>query len=362
MLHQSNNRLRVWLGLSKEGREARAREQGFDTSRVVYHGTASDITFFDPSKAGQATGRPTAQLGVWVAHSPDVAADYALLAARRRVDSQATYPVLRRSSRPGHFVNQGHSAREIYDTLAQAKDDGYTSVIVSNFDSTSKNGPSTIEVIFDPSDIRSVHAAFDPDKAGSSNLLASSGLPAAANGLRDYAGGIGGAGYGAANPQDFDGDGEITGFDRLATAALYGTMGNLAQRGGERVFSKNSSAGIGAKPVAPPGIVSSSSGPFKSGPYDAKRAALQAGRDKLKRGEPLTPDELAAVDEADAWYARRQGKRVDAAAKQQKRRKAERQAFKDIGPLRQELSEVQEELRQSKRHGSRDALRISALE
>jgi hypothetical protein len=63
----------------------------------------------------------------------------------------------------------------IYDSLLkETKKAGYKGLIIRNvIDSPTGYGePSTVAAIFDPSNIRSVNAAFDPEKSGSSTLLA----------------------------------------------------------------------------------------------------------------------------------------------------------------------------------------------
>ena len=60
----------------------------------------------------------------------------------------------------------------------QAQSQGYDSVLY--------DGPGTVDgqpeiIIFDPANIRSVHAAFDPEKSGSSELLAA--VPFAVGGV-----------------------------------------------------------------------------------------------------------------------------------------------------------------------------------
>ena len=65
----------------------------------------------------------------------------------------------------------GEKNHEIAATLAQAWDDGYTSVLLKNY--TSPGGKKgDILVVRDPSQLRSPYAVFDPAKRDSADLLA----------------------------------------------------------------------------------------------------------------------------------------------------------------------------------------------
>ena len=103
-------------------------------------------------------------------------------------------------------------------------------------------------IILNPSNIRSVNAAFDPDNAASSSLLA--GFRANALSTRPaIAGGIGGA-LVPLPERDYDGDGDIDRDDMIkARAAAMAAGAGIGQ--GAQVLSRNALAGIGARPVTP---------------------------------------------------------------------------------------------------------------
>lgn len=65
------------LDMSPEARLARAREQGFDTGNVYYHGTgnANDLIAFDPKFAGQ--GNDQIGSGFYFTDNPETASHYA---------------------------------------------------------------------------------------------------------------------------------------------------------------------------------------------------------------------------------------------------------------------------------------------
>jgi hypothetical protein len=175
------------LDMSQAGRMARAKEMGFDTETVLYHGTPD-------SRGIMETGFKTVKekFGVkdpdrvyFFAENKKVADTYA--DDRRAFDYQnataETIPVYLKSrnpkivdwgGRPFRGKEKDGSGFSIRDYIDQARADGHDSVIIRNVIDTydGKGKPSTIRAVFDPSNIRSVNAAFDPEKSGSSTLLA----------------------------------------------------------------------------------------------------------------------------------------------------------------------------------------------
>jgi hypothetical protein len=175
------------LDMSQAGRMGRAKEMGFDTETVLYHGTPD-------SRGIMETGFKTVKekFGVkdpdrvyFFAENKKVADTYA--DDRRAFDYQnataETIPVYLKSrnpkivdwgGRPFRGKEKDGSGFAIRDYIDQARADGHDSVIIRNVIDTydGKGKPSTIRAVFDPSNIRSVNAAFDPEKSGSSTLLA----------------------------------------------------------------------------------------------------------------------------------------------------------------------------------------------
>lgn len=177
------------LDMSTEARMARAKAMGFDTERPAYRGLTREYDpnyaedwlsyqMFDRSGAG-ASGY--AQVG----RAPNV-----VKAALRRgrsleIDANGSnWDRIDTSSLPPEMRAALPSRSAISEIGTAAKSKGYDSLIVQNvIDRADGNfGPTTtIDVIFDPRNIRSVHAAFDPDEINSSDLLASF-VPAIAGG------------------------------------------------------------------------------------------------------------------------------------------------------------------------------------
>jgi hypothetical protein len=71
-------------------------------------------------------------------------------------------------------INGPYDPNQFYKIAQEAKANGYSGVKFSNVDDLGESAAGLHDqfVIFDPSNIRSVNAAFDPEKSGSSTLLA----------------------------------------------------------------------------------------------------------------------------------------------------------------------------------------------
>lgn len=195
------------LDLSPEARAARAAEMGFDPNRTLYHGTNAEtpIDAFQPSEWGHFGP------GVYLSEQPGVAGAY----------GNAIYPVHSRgemfNARPGFETRlKGAEAQEMIDAMparpaaeawkdnriaAQKRLDeqGYIDretmwnylagqvgrdkaqeiLKARGYAGIEGIGDGAETVIFDPSNIRSRFAAFDPARSGESDLLASrAGVPA----------------------------------------------------------------------------------------------------------------------------------------------------------------------------------------
>ncbi len=160
------------VGGTPEAR-ARAKEQGFDTERVLYHGTTRDFDNFKPSTNGQI-GR-----GVYFAHDPELAGKY----AQYYGDSGANVV-------PVHVRGKLANAREwkkaldkqsrVIDGSPMAAYD--TPHMQGAAKTLREQGYSGIDAagqvsIFDPANIRSVHAKFDPAQTRSPNILSAGAGP-----------------------------------------------------------------------------------------------------------------------------------------------------------------------------------------
>jgi len=145
-------------------RMQRAQEQGFNTDEVQYHGTSSDFSEFTPSTVGN--------LGAGIYTTPDAnnaSSRAALIKFRKDLNPNAgpnVLPLLTRSENPLEVT--GNPLR--VDT-EHVRDQGFDSIV--------RRDSATGDVVetnnFNPQNVRSVNAAFDPEQIGSSNILAGLG-------------------------------------------------------------------------------------------------------------------------------------------------------------------------------------------
>jgi len=137
------------LDMSREARMERARQMGFDTSRVLYHGTWREFSAFDGGSLA------------WFSDQQTIAADY----GRNQIAAYVRAP---------RILVHDVAAKPNFDwrpIVSQAKRDGYDAVRLDNKPDRGSDAPQTQFVIFDPTNIRSVNAAFDPAHADSPNLM-----------------------------------------------------------------------------------------------------------------------------------------------------------------------------------------------
>lgn len=218
--------VREGLDMSTAARMQRAAEQAYTPD--LYHGTAADVSEFNPLQfGGSATKARSAKLGTWLVDNPAVAGGYAKFAAED-VPVQRLLDQSMRAERLGNFdeaerlnalaedLELGGSLRgaggqnvmplkargnffevdadgatmsdlddnQLTDWAKQAKDKGFDGLKIKNFSDNADYGtyiPATHYLIFDPKNIRSINAAFDPAKRESANLMA--GVGGAAVGL-----------------------------------------------------------------------------------------------------------------------------------------------------------------------------------
>lgn len=202
------------LDMSHAARMQRAQEQGFDTD--VYHGTAGDFSSF--TQTGSNTKARSAKEAVWLTDDPNVANGYARMAAedapvQKLIDDsraaeldgnwdraheltvqaeelegsgslidaggQNVIPAKIRSANLMEIDAEGATMSDLdesqlYQWSQEAKAQGYEGLKINNFSDNADWGeyrPATHYAIFDPANIRSTSAAFDPANAGKNDLL-----------------------------------------------------------------------------------------------------------------------------------------------------------------------------------------------
>lgn len=207
------------LPMDEASRLARAREMGFDTD--AYHGTGADITQFDPARAGSVTRARSARLGTWLVDDPNTAGGYAryatedkpvqdLINASYAAERNGNWDEAARLMQQAETLEQrimqdglGRGANIMpvkvrgnikkidmqgakYDPddtqltrlAEEAKAEGYDGVTFQNFvDNVDYSDYSTANhtLVFDPKNIRSKYAKFDPELSDSP--IITNGLP-----------------------------------------------------------------------------------------------------------------------------------------------------------------------------------------
>ena len=138
------------LDMSQAARLQRAREMGFDTDNVWYHGGPGGIDSFKPNS--------------FFHEDPGFASAYA-----RYADAGAVYPAHLKMSNPLRLKEMADNPYSEGNVVQDAIKNGYDGILVDDGRAVS----------FNPSNIRSVNAAFDPAKSGSANLMAANPFPGA---------------------------------------------------------------------------------------------------------------------------------------------------------------------------------------
>ena len=155
------------LDMSRPARMERAKELGFDTGTMLYHGTGADFTEFKPSTFGHFGP------GIYLTDSPRTAAAFGDGEAQSimpvyvggKIATQQTHDFFLESA-----LRETTNEPRAYEIAAKMmQKNGYAGFEVPPIENYSNS--STV-ILFNPSNIRSVNAAFDPAKSSSANILA----------------------------------------------------------------------------------------------------------------------------------------------------------------------------------------------
>jgi hypothetical protein len=163
------------LDMSQAARMQRAAEQGFDTNRTLYHGTSSSFDEMTPSTTGDLGA------GNYLTPNPERASSYAAIRKYMRKSTNNASPnvmPLYVKKDLNYLDLQGKGILPFDSSrIEKLKDAGYDAI--RQFD----DDGNIIQInVFDPANIRSVNAAFDPTKRGSANLgYAKGGLASKSN-------------------------------------------------------------------------------------------------------------------------------------------------------------------------------------
>ena len=171
------------LDMSQAARMQRARDMGFHPA-TFYHGTVGDFPSFDLSKGGQVSSSRAGSQGVSVTPTPGVANEFSQLASDKSGGNASVMPLRARLGKVGSVTLDGSEKNlEVAATLANLFKGNYDTVVLKNYTTPGGAGGNNVLVVKDPAQLRSVNAAFDPEKMNSANLLyANGGRPGAATG------------------------------------------------------------------------------------------------------------------------------------------------------------------------------------
>jgi hypothetical protein len=172
------------LDMSQGARMQRAAEQGF-LPQTFYHGTPDSRGILESGFSKQGAYGRGEDVPIFVSADKRLASTYAddSRAWDYQNSTPETLPLRIMAENPVTFdwggrrfkdASQGNVYPTIRDAIEAAKAKGHDAVTITNVvdDYRAKGAPSTITAIFDPANIRSVNAAFDPTKRNSANLMA----------------------------------------------------------------------------------------------------------------------------------------------------------------------------------------------
>lgn len=173
------------LSMNPEARMQRAQDLGFDTSRPLYHSTNSSFDAFEVPEGGFLKyGK-----GVYTTPNPQYADRYIRenrdldrayteganvmpLYARGKIATEKDWEAARQEMMSEGVTPSGYNQQQA-ELQRRLKEQG--------FDGLNMFGDEII--IFDPKNIRSTNAEFDPAKADSADLLSSVGTTSALRGI-----------------------------------------------------------------------------------------------------------------------------------------------------------------------------------
>jgi hypothetical protein len=159
------------LPMDEASRLARAKDMGFRMDMPLYHGSGEDFSSF---RAVPTTAKGMETPGVSAALDPAVANEFALASGQA---SPQTYQLFHRAEKPAVLKLDGtESHGEVVATLRDAFDAGHDAVMLKNHTTPAGETGKNIIIVRDANQLRSPHAAFDPTKRDSRNLLATGAL------------------------------------------------------------------------------------------------------------------------------------------------------------------------------------------
>jgi hypothetical protein len=163
------------LPMDEASRLARANAGGFDIGTPLFHGTGADFQAFDTGRF-QQSDFGTGGAGVYSSESPGLAGAYSDLVTRPSGDGANIMPITTR--RADAYDNGGYRNINSYED-ARAYSQRMQELGVDNvFYRDGVTGEIIENTTFNPTNIRSRFARFDPEFSHLSNLSAANASPA----------------------------------------------------------------------------------------------------------------------------------------------------------------------------------------
>lgn len=185
------------LDMSQAARMQRAQDQNF-ANRTFFHATTEDFPAFKKGKMGSGASMGTKEKAVWMSSDPDVSDTYLPGQFVRRENAPHTAGLgggvgrhystgsnimpLRVSLDPEKISwwdmgGARYDPNQVEEILKNARQEGMQAVAFKNIRDEGVMGLGQGKramslAVFDPTNIRSVNAAFDPAKRNSANLMA----------------------------------------------------------------------------------------------------------------------------------------------------------------------------------------------
>lgn len=161
---------KVALPMDEASRMARADAMGMRRNMDLYHGTGET---FSELKAVPTNADGLVTPGVSTALDPRVANEFAVLGRNAQASPQV-HRLWHRAERPAAIDLTGHESHaQVVETLRDAFDRGHDAVMLRNYTTPGGLTQQKIIIVRDANQLRSPNAAFDPEKRGSADLLAS---------------------------------------------------------------------------------------------------------------------------------------------------------------------------------------------
>lgn len=179
------------LDMSQSARMQRAKEMGFDTDTTYYHGTGRKFEGFDLGADGEFSSPDTRGTATFTDDYSQAKRYSEESAEAEKVwddeinryisdgEPRVIEAYLPENIKAVDSEGMSHDSKWMIEQQNKAKSEGYSGIRFEGMTDDTFYNPmgfaTNTTQVFDPSNIRSVNAAFDPAKKDSANLLAEAG-------------------------------------------------------------------------------------------------------------------------------------------------------------------------------------------